>query len=47
MAERIRTDESIAKDVADSLSWDSRVDASQVLVTVDRGIVTLTGTVPS
>jgi osmotically-inducible protein OsmY len=47
MAERIRTDETIAKDVIDSLSWDSRVDASHVSVTVDRGIVTLTGTVSS
>lgn len=37
MAERIRTDESIANDVADSLAWDSRLDASQVLVAVDTG----------
>jgi osmotically-inducible protein OsmY len=46
MAERIRTDQNIAKDLVDSLSWDSRVDASNASVTVDRGIVTLTGTVP-
>jgi len=37
MAERITTDESIAKDVIDSLAWDSRVAASQVLVAADTG----------
>ncbi len=42
-----RTDESITEDVVDSLSWDSRVDSSKITVTVDRGVVTLTGTVPS
>ncbi len=47
MAVRIRTDESIAKDVVDSLYWDSRVDASKVSVKVDNGIVTLSGTVPT
>jgi osmotically-inducible protein OsmY len=47
MAVRIKTDENIAKDVVDSLYWDSRVDASKVSVTVDDGIVTLAGTVPS
>ena len=39
--------EAIAKDVVDSLYWDSRVDASKVSVKVDDGIVTLSGTVPS
>jgi osmotically-inducible protein OsmY len=47
MAVRIKTDEGIAKDVVDSLYWDSRVDASKVSVKVDDGIVTLSGTVPS
>ncbi len=42
-----RTDQSITEDVVDSLSWDSRVDASKIKVTVDRGVVTLTGSVPS
>lgn len=47
MTVRIKTDENIAKDVVDSLYWDSRVDASKVSVTVDDGIVTLSGTVSS
>ncbi len=42
-----RTDASIHEDVVDTLSWDSRVDASKITVTVDRGIVTLAGSVPS
>ena len=45
MATRMKTDEGIAKDVVDSLYWDSRVDASRVAVTVENGIVTLAGTV--
>jgi hyperosmotically inducible periplasmic protein len=44
---RIKDDETIAKDVVESLYWDARVDASKVAVTVDEGIVTLSGTVPS
>ena len=47
MATGIKSDEGIAKDVVDSLYWDSRVDASKVAVTVDNGIVTLAGTVSS
>jgi osmotically-inducible protein OsmY len=47
MATRMKTDEGIAKDVVDSLYWDSRVDASKVAVTVNEGIVTLSGTVSS
>lgn len=47
MAERITTDETIAREVVDFLFWDSRVDASNRSVTLDSGIVTLTGTVPS
>ncbi len=47
MAEVNKTDKSVTEDVNDSLSWDSRVDASKITVAVDRGVVTLTGTVPS
>jgi osmotically-inducible protein OsmY len=47
MATGMKTDEGIAKDVVDSLYWDSRVDASKVAVTVDSGIVTLSGSVSS
>ncbi len=47
MAEINRTDKFITQDILDALSWDSRVDASRVTVTVDRGVATLTGTVPS
>lgn len=47
MAPRMKTDEGIAKDVVDSLYWDSRVDASKVAVTVNEGIVSLSGTVSS
>ncbi len=37
----------IQQDVLRELSWDSRVDATEVGVEVDRGVVTLTGTVES
>ncbi len=47
MAEINRTDKFITQDVLDALSWDSRVDSSKITITVDRGVVTLTGTVPS
>lgn len=43
----MRTDEQIKKDVVDQLYWDSRIDASNVTVTVDAGAVTLTGDVPT
>lgn len=42
-----RTAEGIKKDVVDSLFWDTRIDASQVKVEVDGGIVTLSGSVPT
>ena len=46
MAERVRkTDTQIHHDVLEELKWDSRVDATEVGVEVDRGVVTLTGTV--
>lgn len=40
-------DEQIKKDVTDQLYWDSRVDASDVDISVQDGVVTLSGTVPS
>ncbi len=43
----IRTDEEIKTDVVEELRWDTRVDASKVQVTVDGGVVTLSGTVPT
>ena len=39
--------ESIKKSIVDSLFWDTRVDASSVKVAVERGTVTLTGSVPT
>lgn len=42
-----RTDEAIYKDIIDQLYWDGRVDASDVKVTVDKGMVTLSGNVPT
>jgi len=47
MAVATRTNEDIKKDVVDQLYWDSRVDASNVRVTVADGVVTLSGTVPA
>ena len=40
-------DENLKQLVVDELYWDSRVDASKVKVEVDRGIVTLSGHVPT
>jgi len=41
----VRTDERIAADVRDALAWDSRIDASQVSVSVKNGEVILSGVV--
>lgn len=41
------TDEEVKRDVVDELYWDDSVDASDISVKVDRGVVTLSGTVPS
>lgn len=41
------TDEQIKKDIVDELVWDGRVDASEVKVEVEKGIVTLSGTAPT
>jgi len=40
-------DEEIKKNIVDLLYWDSRVDASNVKVEVEKGEVTLRGTVPT
>ena len=42
-----RTDAEIQQDVLLELKWDTRVKETEVGVAVDRGIVTLTGTVDS
>jgi osmotically-inducible protein OsmY len=42
-----KTDTQIHRDVLEELTWDSRVDETEVGVEVDQGVVTLTGTVPS
>lgn len=47
MAVATRSSEEIKKDAVDHLYWDSRVDASDIQVTVSDGIVTLSGTVPA
>jgi len=48
MTERIKkTDTQIHHDVLEELKWDSRVDETEVGVEVDKGVVTLTGTVTS
>ena len=43
----VKTDEQIKQDVTNQLTWDSRVDASDVTVAVEDGEVTISGTVPS
>jgi osmotically-inducible protein OsmY len=45
MSKAIKTkpDSRIQQEVIDELKWDSRVDAVQIGVTVDEGVVTLTG----
>jgi osmotically-inducible protein OsmY len=43
----VLSDEEIKKRVVDELYWDDRVDASKVMVRVDNGKVTLSGTVPN
>jgi osmotically-inducible protein OsmY len=41
------TEERIKKDVVDQLYWDNRIDASQIMVSVKEGKVTLEGVVPT
>ena len=42
-----KSDSDLQQDVLRELSWDSRVEETEVGVEVDRGVVTLTGTVSS
>jgi osmotically-inducible protein OsmY len=43
----MKTDQEVQQDVLRELSWDSRVKATEIGVEVDKGVVTLTGTVES
>lgn len=42
-----RSDEQIKKEIVDALYWDQRIDASNIEVSVDAGVVTLNGAVPT
>jgi osmotically-inducible protein OsmY len=46
-AVRTKTDAQIKREVLGEFQWDSRVDETDVGVEVDKGVVTLTGTVSS
>jgi len=43
----VKGDTKILQDVMNELKWDSRIDARDIVVTVEQGVVELTGTVPS
>src|SRR5512139_19613 len=43
----VLSDKDIQKRIVDELYWDSSIDSSKITVTVDKGKVTLGGTVPS
>jgi len=43
----MKTDEQLQKDVLDELKWDPRIKASEIGVSVNDGVVALTGTVPT
>jgi hypothetical protein len=43
----VRPDERIADDIIGRLTDDDRIDASEILVMVEAGVVTLTGNVPA
>lgn len=45
MATQIMSDGRILQEIYDSLAWDERVDACEVVVDVAKGVVTLSGTV--
>jgi len=47
MAVGVWTDDDIKRDIIDQLSWDARVDASDIDVAISHGQVVLSGTVPS
>lgn len=40
-----RTDDLIADDVRDTLAWDIRIDDSNVAISLDNGVIILSGTV--
>jgi hypothetical protein len=42
----VRSDARITDDIIDRLTDDDRIDASEILVMVEAGVVTLTGNVP-
>jgi osmotically-inducible protein OsmY len=44
---QLKSDSRIQQEVLQELKWDSRIDATKIGVTVDQGVVTLTGTVGS
>jgi osmotically-inducible protein OsmY len=44
---QMKSDSQIQQEVLRELKWDTRVEETEVGVTVERGIVTLTGTLPS
>src|ERR1700675_4119849 len=43
----VKSDRQIQQEVMRELRWDSRVDETEIGVEVDKGVVTLTGTVDS
>ena len=43
----MRTDSKIKEDVLEELAWQPNIDETQIGVLVDKGVVTLTGTVDS
>lgn len=43
MTTAVRTDDQIQRDVLEELAWDPRVEPQEIGVTVDDGVVTLTG----
>ena len=46
-AEHVKTDIELQRDVLDELKWEPSINASQIGVAVNRGIVTLSGSVHS
>jgi hyperosmotically inducible protein len=47
MAVGVRTDDDIKKDIIGQLSWDARIEASDIEVAIGEGQVILSGTVPT
>lgn len=44
---RMSSDEKIKTDIVNHMKWDTRIDASDIKIEVDNGVVTIEGTVPS